>query len=70
MESAKVQGKKKKKPDESRKRPHVVLPYTEKESETIAKVIRKHNVPVTMRPVKTLKRMCWFIPKTNKKGSK
>jgi len=33
----------------------VVLPYVEDTSEWIARVMRKHQVPVAMRPVKTLK---------------
>ena len=33
----------------------VVLPYVEGTSERIAQVMRKHQVPVAMRPVKTLK---------------
>ena len=33
----------------------VVLPYVEGTSERIARVMRKHHVPVAMRPVKTLK---------------
>jgi len=33
----------------------VVLPYVEGTSERIARVMRKHQVPVAMRPVKTLK---------------
>jgi len=33
----------------------VVLPYVEGTLERIARVMRKHQVPVAMRPVKTLK---------------
>ena len=33
----------------------VVLPYVEGTSERLARVMRKHQVPVVMRPVKTLK---------------
>ena len=41
--------------DESSRRSQVTIPYVEKVSETLARVFRKHRVPVTMRPVKTLK---------------
>jgi len=34
----------------------IVLPYVEGTSERVARVIRKHHVPVAMRPVKTLKK--------------
>lgn len=39
------------------KRSQVVIPYVEKVSETVARVLRKHNVAVAMRPVRTLKRL-------------
>ena len=39
-------------------RPQVVIPYVEKISETVARVLRKHQVgPVAIRPSNTLKRM-------------
>jgi len=49
--------KKKNNQDDSKRRTQVVLPYVEKVSETVARVFRKHNVSVAMRPVKTLKRI-------------
>jgi len=33
----------------------IVIPYVEKVSETIMRIMKKHNVPVTMKPWKTLK---------------
>jgi hypothetical protein len=57
MDSDKAKNGKKKNQDKSTKRAQVVLPYVEKVSETVARVLRKHNVSVTMRPVKTLKRI-------------
>jgi len=33
----------------------IVLPYVEGTSEMVARVMRKHHVPVAMRPVKTEK---------------
>ena len=32
----------------------VVIPYVENVSEAVAKIMRKHNVPVAMKPYKTL----------------
>jgi len=46
--------KRKQKMDSANRR-LVVLPYVEGTSERIARVMRKHQVPVAMRPVKTLK---------------
>ena len=37
------------------KRPVIVIPYVEKVSEAIVRIMKKHNVPVTMKPWKTLK---------------
>ena len=36
-------------------RPLVVIPYVEKISEAVTRIMRKHNVPCTMRPCKTLR---------------
>ena len=36
-------------------RPVVVIPCVENVSEAVAKIMRKHNVPVVMKPYKTLK---------------
>ena len=36
------------------KRPMVVIPYVEKVSEVIVRIMKKHNVPVAMKPWKTL----------------
>ena len=33
----------------------VVIPYVENVSEAVARIRRKHNVPVAMKPYKTLK---------------
>ena len=33
----------------------VVIPYVENVSEAVARIMRKHNVPVAMKPYKTLK---------------
>ena len=40
---------------DSPKRPTVVIPYVENVPEAIARIMRKHNVPVAMKPYKTLK---------------
>ena len=50
--------KKQKKPQEdSVKRPLVVIQYVEKVSEAIARIMKKYNVPVAMKPWKTLKKL-------------
>jgi len=50
-----TRGKKKnKKQEASVKRPMIVIPYVEKVSEAIVRIM-KHNVPVAMKPWKTLK---------------
>jgi len=33
----------------------VVIPYVENVSEAVARIMRKHNVPMAMKPYKTLK---------------
>ena len=38
-------------------RPQVIIPYVEKVSETVERVLRNHQVPVVIRPFNTLKRM-------------
>jgi len=48
--------KKKQNRDLEYRRP-IVLPYVEETSERVAWVMRKHHVPVAMRPVKTLKKL-------------
>ena len=40
---------------DSLQRPMVVIPYVENVSEAVARIMRKHNVPVAMKPYKTLK---------------
>ena len=40
---------------DSSQRPVVVIPYVENVSEAVARIMRKHNVPVAMKPYKTLK---------------
>jgi len=47
--------KKRKKKEVSEYRPLIVIPYVEKVSESIVRVMKKHNVPVAMKPWKTLK---------------
>jgi len=47
--------KKNKKQEASMKRPMIVIPYVEKVSEAIVRIMKKHNVPVAMKPRKTLK---------------
>jgi len=45
----------------------VVIPYVENVSEAVARITRKHNVPVAMKPYKTLKTVYWYIQKTNRR---
>ena len=40
---------------DSLQRPVVVIPYVENVFEAVARILRKHNVPVAMKPYKTLK---------------
>ena len=40
---------------DSSKRPTVVILYVENVSVAVARIMRKHNVPVAMKPYKTLK---------------
>jgi len=47
--------KKTEKQRDSLQRPMVVIPYVENVSEAVARIMRKHNVPVAMKPYKTLK---------------
>ena len=47
--------KKKKKQDVAVTRPSVVIPYVEKVSETVARIMKKYNVPCAMKPRVTLK---------------
>jgi len=48
----------------------VVIPYVENVSEAVAKILRTHNVPVAMKPYKTLKtistKLKLYIQKTNR----
>ena len=57
--SLKVTRKKKnKKQEASVKRPMIVIPYVEKVSEAIVRIMKKHNVPMpsmAVKPWKTLK---------------
>jgi len=46
--------KKKKKQDVAVTRPSVVIPYVEKVSETVARIMKKYNVPCAMKPWVTL----------------
>ena len=47
--------KKTRKQRDSSQRPVVVIPHVENVSEADARIMRKHNVPVAMKPYKTLK---------------
>jgi len=40
---------------DSLQRPMVIIPYVENISEAVARILRKHNIPVAMKPYKTLK---------------
>ena len=46
---------KKRKQDVAVSRPSVVIPYVEKVSETVARIMKKYNVPSAMKPWVTLK---------------
>ena len=46
---------KKRKQDVAVSRPSVVIPYVEKVSETVARIMKKYNVPCAMKPWVTLK---------------
>ena len=47
--------KKTRKQRDSLQRPMVVIPYMENVSEAVARIMRKHDIPVAMKPYKTLK---------------
>ena len=47
--------KKKRKQDVAASRPLVAIPYVEKVSETVARIMKKYNVPCAMKPWVTLK---------------
>ena len=47
----------------------VVIPYVENVSEAVARIMRKHNVPVAMKPYKTLKTVL-VHPKDKQEKSK
>ena len=47
--------KKKRKQDVAVSRPSVVIPYVEKVSQTVARIMKKYNVPCAMKPWVTLK---------------
>ena len=47
--------KKNKKQEATVKRLMIVIPYVEKVSEATVRIMKKHNVPVAMKPWKTLK---------------
>ena len=55
MELGAVKNQKQKRQDGAVTRPPVVIPYVQKVSEKVARIMRKHNVPVAMKPVSTLK---------------
>ena len=50
-----MKSKKKEKQDAAVTRPLVVIPYVEKVSETVARIMKKYNVPCAMKPRVTLK---------------
>ena len=47
--------KKNKKQEASVKRPMIVIPYVEKVSEAMVRIMKKHNAHVAMKPWETLK---------------
>ena len=47
--------KKTRKQRDSLQQPMVIIPYVENVSEAVARIMRKHNTPVAMKPYKTLK---------------
>jgi len=51
----------------SSKRPVIVIPYVEKVSETIARIMKKYNVPVAMKPWRTLLKGLLVHPKDKQK---
>jgi len=57
MNSLTKKDQKKRQLEVSVKRPPIVLPYVKKVSETVARIMRKHNVSVAMRPIRTLRRL-------------
>jgi len=65
----KMKPSKRKQKRDSANRRLVVLPYVEGTSERIARVMRKHQVPVAVRPVKTLNHY-WCIQRINKRSRK
>ena len=56
--------KKTRKQRDSSQRPVVVIPYVENVSEAVARIVRKHNVFVAVKPYK---RVYWYIQKTNRR---
>ena len=55
---------KKRKQDVAVSRPSVVIPYVEKVSETVARIMKKYNVPCAMKPWVTLKNVTPKIVRT------
>jgi len=53
--------KKQKKQDQSRS--SVVIPYVERTSEAVTRIVRKHNVSCAMKPYKTLRNILSVDPK-------
>ena len=70
MESAKEwKQNKKRRQSNPGDRPQVVIPYVEKVSETVARVLQKYQVPVAVRPSNTLIRIL-VHPKGKQKEEK
>ena len=60
--------KKTRKQRDSLQRPMVVIPYMENVSEAVARIMRKHDIPVAMKPYKTLKTVLVHPKKTGQKN--
>ena len=68
LESAKEKKyNKKRQQSDQGDRPQVVITYVENGSETVARVLRKHQVPVAIRSVNTLTRM--FVHSKDKQAN-
>jgi len=55
---------------DSPKRSLVVIPYFQNVSDAVARIVRKYNVPVAMKPYKTLKNVLVHLKKPKDKEDK